>query len=264
MKKTAAFGVVAMGVLLSTALAGCAVNVAPPKTASTAAASSSAGAAEKAWARVLSKYVDEKGRIDFVGLSRDRTDLDVYAAWIGRVSPVNTPASFPSRESKLAYDINAYNALAMYNVLESGMPKDLNAVKLKFFYENKLELGGEKMSLSDLEDTICRPMGDPRVHFALNCMVRSCPRLPREPFRADLLDAELEATAQYFLNDERNVKVDADKQTVRFSQILQFYTEDFLKKAPSLIAYANRYREAKIPDSYGVEFIPYDWTLNQK
>ena len=38
---------------------------------------------------------------------------------------------------------------------------------------------------------------------------------------------------------------------------------DFLKKAPSLIAYANRYREAKIPDSYRVEFIPYDWTLNQ-
>ena len=263
MKKSAPLVAAAAAVLLLTALAGCAVNVSAPKTAS-AAEPASAGAAEKAWARVLSKYVDEKGRIDFVGLSRDRADLDAYVAWIGRVSPVNTPAAFPSKESKLAYYINAYNALAMYNVIESGMPKDLNAAKVKFFYRNKLELGGQKMSLYDLENKIVRPMGDPRIHFALNCMVRGCPRLPREPFRADQLDAELEATAQYFLNEERNVKVDADKQTVRFSQILQFYTEDFAKKAPSLIAYVNKYREAKIPDSYRVEFIPYDWTLNQK
>jgi Protein of unknown function, DUF547 len=256
---------VALAVLLLTALAGCAVNVPAPKTAG-ATASPSAGSPEKAWAGVLSKHVDENGRIDFVGLSRERADLDAYVAWIGRVSPATSPASFLSRESKLAYYINAYNALAMYNVLESGMPKDLNAVKVKFFYRNKLELGGQKMSLYDLENKIVRPMGDPRVHFALNCMVRGCPRLPREPFRADQLDAELEATAQYFLNEERNVKIDAEKQTVRFSQILspEFYAEDFLKKAPSLIAYANKYRDAKISDSYRVEFIPYDWTLNQR
>jgi hypothetical protein len=261
-KKPTAFA--SLAALLLAALAGCAVNVAAPKTAGAAAASTSAGEAEKAWARVLAKHVDEKGRIDFVGLSRERADLDAYVAWIGRVSPANSPASFPSKESKLAYFINAYNALAMYNVIESGMPKDLNAVKVKFFYRNKLELGGQKMSLYDLENKIVRPMGDPRVHFALNCMVRGCPRLPREPFRADQLDAELEATAQYFLNEERNVKIEADKQTVRFSQILQFYTEDFVKKAPSLIAYANKYRDAKIPDSYRVEYIPYDWTLNQR
>jgi len=46
------------------------------------------------------------------------------------------------------------------------------------------------------------------------------------------------------------------------SQILQFYTEDFTKKASSLIAYVNQYREDKIPAGWKVEFIPYDWTLN--
>jgi hypothetical protein len=243
--------------------AGCAVNVPPPTTAASAGAATSADA-QKAWANVLTKYVDENGRIDFTGVSKDRADLDAYVGWIARTSPTTSPASFPTREAQLAYYINAYNALAMYNVLQSGMPKDLNAVKVRFFYSSKLPIGGGKMSLYDLENKVIRPMGDPRVHFALNCMVRGCPRLPREPFRADQLDLELQASAQYFLSEPRNVDVQTDRQTVRFSQILQFYTDDFLKKAPSLIAYANTYRESKIPEGFKVDFIPYDWTLNQR
>ena len=253
-------GSLSLSLLVLSLVTACAVNVPPPKTG----ASAPAADPQKAWANVLSRYVDTNGKIDFAALSHDRGDLDAYVAWIATVSPANTPASFPNQDAKLAYYLNAYNALAMYNVLESGMPKDLNAVKVRFFYSSKLTIGGEKMSLYDLENKIIRPMGDPRVHFALNCMVRGCPRLPREPFRADQVQMELEATAQYFLNEDRNVQVDAEKQTVRFSEILKFYTEDFLKKAPSLPAYANKYRESKIPETYKVDFIPYDWTLNQK
>ena len=267
MKRHAALLASASVFALVLLIAGCAVNVPPPKTAAGSAAGApppDAAAVEKGWANVLSRYVDDTGKIDFVGVSKDRAELDAYVAWIGRVSPANTPNAFPSKDARLAYYINAYNALAMYNVLESGMPKDLNAVKVRFFYRNQLGIGGERMSLYDLENKIIRPMGDPRVHFALNCMVRGCPRLPREPFRADQLELELQAMAQYFLNEPRNVEVQADKQTVRFSQILQFYTEDFLKKSPSLIAYANGYRDSKIPEGYKVDFIPYDWTLNQR
>jgi hypothetical protein len=79
-----------------------------------------------------------------------------------------------------------------------------------------------------------------------------------------MLDPELEACAQYFFNEERNVQLEPNKQTVRLSQILQFYTNDFLKKAPSLIAFVNKYREAKIPEGWKVEFIPYDWQLNSQ
>jgi hypothetical protein len=51
---------------------------------------------------------------------------------------------------------------------------------------------------------------------------------------------------------------------VRLSQILQFYTDDFLKKAPSLIAFVNRYRDVKIPEGWKVEFIPFDGRLNSQ
>jgi hypothetical protein len=235
------------------------VRVAPPRLSDQEISSP-----EKAWASVLSRFVDEKGRIDFAGMAKDPHDLEVYVAWLAKVSPVSRPDLFPTQDSRLAFYINAYNALAMYDTIRSGMPRDVNAVKVRFFYKNRFQLGGSDISLYDLENKVIRPMGDPRVHTALNCMARGCPRLPREPFRADMLDPELEATSQYFFNEERNVKPEPGKQTVRLSQILQFYTEDFVKKAPSLVAFVNKYRQEKVPEGWKVEFIPYDWQLNSQ
>jgi hypothetical protein len=245
--------------LLLLAASGCAVHVPVPKTAA-----EPAGDPWQAWARVLERRVDESGRIDFAGLAGDRSDLDAAVAAIAAASPRSSPAGFPTKESALAYYINAYNALAMYNVLQSGIPAELGTIKVRFFYRNRLVVGGERISLYALENDVIRPIGDPRIHFALNCMVRACPRLPREAFQADRLDAQLESAAREFFADPRHVGLDEATQTVRFSEILRFYTEDFLAAAPSLIAYANRYRDEKIPETWKVAFIPYDWTLNSR
>lgn len=239
--------------------AGCAARIAPPESAAAGSRPPDA-----AWAEVLSRFVDDAGRIDFTGLAKSPSDLDATLAWIARVSPASDPGSFPTPQSKLAYYVNAYNAIAMYDVIRSSFPPDLNAVKVRFFYKNRFQVGGEYISLYALENKVIRPMGDPRIHFALNCMARGCPRLPREPFRADELDAQLEREANEFFREERNVQLDPSAATVRLSQILEFYTEDFLKAAPSLIEYVNRYRDEKIPAGWKVGFIPYDWTLNQR
>jgi hypothetical protein len=97
-------------------------------------------------------------------------------------------------------------------------------------------MGGRSISLYSLENDVIRPMGDPRVHFALNCMSVSCPRLPRTAFTADGLDRELDAAAREFVGDDRNVHFDRETRTVTLSAIFDFYTKDFLAKAPSLIA----------------------------
>jgi hypothetical protein len=247
-------------VALPLVLAGaCAVRVPPPH-----AARGEAADPDSAWAAVLSRFVDEKGRIDFAGLAREPGDLERYVAHLSRVGPASEPGRYPTPEARLAYWINGYNALAMYNAIRSGMPPDLYKVRVRFFYRDSFLLDGSYISLYDLENKVVRPLGDPRVHAALNCMARGCPRLPREPFRADMLDAELEATNQYFFNEERNVRLDPEKKTVHLNQILEFYTEDFLKKAPSLIAWVNRYRSSPIPGDWKVAFIPYDWRLNSR
>jgi hypothetical protein len=240
---------------IALSLAACA-TVPPPRPTPEAAAADP----QAAWARVLSERVLDDGRVDFVGLRRDPRDLETYVAWVATHGPKTTPALFPTPEARLAYHINAYNAVAMHHVVVSPRrPQE----RIRFFLLSGFVIDGDRLSLYAYENRIIRPLGDPRVHFALNCMVRGCPRLPREPFDARRLEAQLEREARRFLNEPRNVQVDPPLGVVRLSSILRFYREDFVARAPSLIAYVNRYREEPIPDGYRVRFIPYDWTLQQ-
>ena len=215
--------------------------------------------AENAWDRVLSEHVTPDGRVDFAAIAADRDDLDRFVAAVAEASPWSHPARFPDRADTLAYAINSYNALAIYNtVVTENRPEQL----VRFFIRNRVTVGGERVSLYDYENDWLRPLDEPRLHFALNCLARSCPRLPARAFRATELDATLDALTREFLNDPRHVEVDDASRTIRLSAILDWYEEDFRVVAPSLLEYVNRYRESPIPADYRVEFLEYDWTRN--
>jgi hypothetical protein len=247
------------GLSLAAALPlACAISLPPPQTPAPPPPAASA-----AWSEVLTRFVDGRGRIDFQGIAREPGALERYVAFLAGNGPTATPAAFRERADVLAYWLNAYNALAMYGVVRSGIPPDLEPIKVRFFYRNRFRLDGRSLSLYALENRIVRPLGDPRIHFALNCMVRGCPRLPREPFEAARLDAQLDAAARLFVSEERNVRPDPAAKKVFLSAIFDFYTKDFLAKASSLAAYVNLYRESPVPAEWKVEFLPYDWTLNR-
>jgi len=222
------------------------------------------GEAIKRWAKVLKTYVDNSGRVDFAGLAADPADLYSYVNYISRVSPGSQPGQFPDRPTRLAYYINSYNALSMYNVLESDIPDSLAGFeKIRFFLLKRFTIGGKPMSLYTYEQQIIRSEGDERVHFALNCMTMSCPRLPRSPFTADHLDDQLQKATIEFFTAPRNLHLDHDSQTVHVSDILRFYEEDFLARSNSLIEYINKYHPENIPTYYKVTFIKYNWTVNR-
>lgn len=218
-----------------------------------------AGDPQAAWARVLARHVDPEGRIDFTGLAADRNDLGSFIVYIAHTPP----NAFAERQAKLAYLINSYNALSMASVLDRGIPERLDLLdRIQFFVLRRAVVGGQPISLRAYENDVIRPLGDERVHFALNCMVASCPRLPQHPFTANGLDHELDAAARLFFTEPRNCAVDPTKRELYLSEILSFYTEDFLAKAPSLPAYVNRWRTDKVPEDFAVTFYPYDWTIN--
>lgn len=220
-----------------------------------------AGDPQAAWARVLARHVDPEGRIDFTGLAADRNDLGSFIAYIAHTPP----NAFAERQAKLAYLINSYNALSMASVLDRGIPERLDLLdRIQFFVLRRAVVGGQPISLRAYENDVIRPLGDERVHFALNCMVASCPRLPQHPFTANGLDHELDAAARLFFTEPRNCAVDPTKRELYLSEILSFYTEDFLAKAPSLPAYVNRWRTDKVPEDFAVTFYPYDWTINRQ
>ncbi len=217
------------------------------------------------WIQVLQRHVDARGRVDFSGLANDRAGLDEVVKFVAAVDPASAPALFPTAEARLAYYIDAYNALAMYGVRDAGVPERFGWFgRIRFFYLRKFVVGGQSISLYSLENDVIRPIGDPRAHFALNCMSVSCPRLPRTAYTADGLDRELDSAAREFVGEDRNVHVDRETRTVVLSAIFDFYTKDFLAKAPSLIAYVNHYRAVAVPADYKVQFADYDWTINKR
>jgi hypothetical protein len=254
-RMAAAAGVALLAAACSTQLP------APPVTATP----STAAVPIDSYATVLQRYVDDRGRTDFQGLARDPGALDAFVGYVYRTSPESNPEQFPTQDARLAYYLNSYNALAMYNVVQSGIPTSLSGLKkVGFFYLTDVKVGGKTISLYDYENDVIRKQGEERVHFALNCMAAGCPRLPRYPFPSENIGAELDKQARFFFSEPRNLRVDADKKTVYVSEILSFFTEDFLKKKPTLIAYINQYAPEPIPDDYKVEFIPYDWTINNQ
>ena len=211
------------------------------------------------------QYVDDEGRVNFTVLARNRADLDHFVAYVYAIGPNNHPQLFPTAAHVLAYHINAYNALAMYKVIEVGIPHtNAGFRKVGFFYFGKVMVGGQPISLYDYENKVIRPLGDPRIHMALNCMAVSCPRLPREIFSPEKLDVQLERESRHFFSDTRHVRHDATQNTVSLSEILKFFAADFLIKSPSLIDFVNLYRVEKIPTNTKVNFIDYDWTINRQ
>src|SRR5215813_7615381 len=225
----------------------------------------SVGEWEVLWTNVLIRHVDDSGRIEFGALSRNHADLDRVVAFIAAIDPTSQPERFPDRQSRLAFYINAYNALAMCGVVQAGVPESLGGLtKFTFFYLRTFTIGGKSISLYKFENDVIRQLGDETVHFALNCMVVSCPRLPRVAFSGAALDGQLDTAARTFVGDSRNVWIEHAKREVWLSAIFDFYTADFLAHAPSLIAYVNRYRALQIPSDFKVRFLEHHRTVNHR
>ncbi len=245
-------------------LTGCSTLVQAPRSAQSDNPRITLAEAERGYARVLQRHVNEQGEVDFVALRDDASDSGIRAleSYVSAIATTRLDAA-PSADARLAHMINAYNALSMYNVITSDIPQSHDGfAKVKFFLLRKFNIGGTAMSLYAFENDIIRKLNEPRVHFALNCSAVSCPALPRVPFSNDTLNEELDRETRKFFANPENLRVDDTQRNVFLNEILKFYTEDFTPAhAQNLLAYAQRYSTKTIPLHYAVAFSRYDWTI---
>lgn len=229
------------------------------------------------WTEVLSRFVDEQGLVDYEALAKDQETFRRYISAIESVGPTSRPELFPTDQDRLAYYLNAYNALVFDGVLARG-PEPESVWKgglisgYRFFVAMKVVVDGEKTHLKKLEDdTVRRLFRDPRVHAALNCASLGCPRIPRMAFDPERLDEQLEAAMRELVGSERHVRLDPGGRVVYLSKIFDWFTGDFLEyektqgsEHPTLIDYVNRYRgeAAQIPGGLKVRFLKYDKGIN--
>lgn len=183
------------------------------------------------WDRVLGRFVTEAGRVDYGAIKKDSAELDRYVARLAERSPLSHPQDFPSRNSQLAYWINAYNALVIKGVVENWPVKSVTSIGVlphSFFWQKKFLVGGKKLTLNDIEkDILLKQLSEPRVHFALVCASNSCPPLRRAAYTPENVERLLEEGACAFINDPRNVRIDQQGNRIMLSRILDWYRKDF-------------------------------------
>ena len=130
---------------------------------------------------VLNKYVDSDGLVDYQSIIDSPYNINEYLNFIKNVSPQSHPGLFPSKNDKLAYWINAYNALVIKLMIENP---ETNILEISFghlIWLTKFDVGFKKTSLYEIEHKILRKL-DPRIHFAISCGSKSCPPLGQRIF----------------------------------------------------------------------------------
>jgi len=116
------------------------------------------------------------------------------------------------------------------------------------------------ISLNTLEKkTLLKDFPDARVHFAVNCASVSCPPLRNEAFTGAELEKQLTEQSVKFANSNHAVQISGS--TAKYSELFNWYSADFKTKNPA--TYLNKYRSSKIKTSSKIDWIKYDWNLNQ-
>ena len=218
------------------------------------------------WDALLRTYVDDEGRVDYARWKADGTAaIDAYLAELSR-GDVDGPAP---TDAKLAYWINAYNAVTVRGILREYPTPSIREHTAKFWGYNiwedlTLRAGGRLFSLEQIEHKVLRPMGEPRIHFAIVCASVGCPRLLNRAYTPAEVDAQLTANARDFFARPQNFRVEG--RTVYLSSILDWFAEDFGDGETAVKARIRPWVPADSRDALAaassVEHLDYDWSLN--
>ncbi len=208
---------------------------------------------------LLRSYVSSKGVVDYNGFRKNKATLIDYI----ENSKKNSPTSSWSNNKEMAYWINLYNAFTILSIVEKYPIKSILDLEGGNIWDNKkFIVGGKSLSLNQIEkERLLQRFNEPNVHFAVNCAAASCPPLLNKAWTEDNIQAYFAKQAKAFINNSKYNKISADK--IEVSQIFNWYAKDFGGKS-KLISFLNKYASVKINSTASIQFIEYDWTLNNK
>lgn len=208
------------------------------------------------WNTLLKKHVAVNGDVDYKSFNADSDTLNNYLKHLAQ----NPPAKNWTKNEKLTYYINLYNAGTVKLILDNYPLKSIKDINSPWG-KKRILIGEKKISLGDLEHKILRKMNEPRIHFAINCASYSCPKLLNKAFTAKNLDKQLTAATRGFIFDMTKNEISTNK-AIQLSKIFKWYKSDFTNNG-SLIDYLNRFLEDKISENTKIEFLDYNWSLNE-
>ena len=241
--------------------------------------------------KIYAAFLSPDGRkVNYKGIAGS-AEFQRYITLTKELQRVQVESS--TREEKLAFFINIYNALVIHANVTRGPPVNLWQ-RYKFFNTVYYIIGGLSYSLQDIENgvlranrkgvgMIMRPFGknDPRlkialetheplIHFALVCGAKSCP--PIKTYSADDIYNQLKVAAESFLEGDDGCKIDMAKKEVHLSRILKWYKVDFGNNDAEVIQWVHDHmtaceKKTQLAEliagkNFKVNFMSYDWGIN--
>lgn len=204
---------------------------------------------------LLKNNVSDTGNTNYQGFIDNKI---IFKSYLTALSE-NLPNDNWTKEDKLAYWMNVYNAFTIKLIIDNYPTKSIKNIKnawdSRFF-----KLGEKWYNLSDVEHKILRKMNDPRIHFGINCASFSCPPLLNRAFTAKTVNEDLEFLAHQFINDKTRNTI--SENNIQLSKLFKWYANDF-KTYGTLIDYLNKYSEVTINKKAKKSFKTYDWSLNE-
>jgi len=240
---------------------------------------------------VLKTFADDRGIVDYGKLKANRQKLDAFARTLAAVDPQQYESW--SQRDKIAFWINAYNALTLKAIVDHYpiMPGFLQSLRFPrnsirqipgVWDKLRFTVMGRKRTLDEIEHDILRTrFSEPRIHMALVCAAMGCPPLRQEPYTGSQLEAQLDDQTRRFLGNPDKFRIDRDRARVYFSPIFKWFAKDFAKNfstdkfsrhtesEASVLQFVHSYlpptdRAYLEQGDYGISYLPYDWSLNER
>lgn len=215
-----------------------------------------------AFDKLLKKNVMEDGRVNYKGFIKDSVAFNKYLATLSNHPPNKT---WTANEDK-AFWINVYNAFTIKLIIDNYPVKSIKDLGGSIYKINTswdiqfIKIGNETFDLNNVEHAkLRRVYNDPRIHFAVVCASKSCPKLISEAYVASRLDAQLDQAGRDFLKNTFRNNITSDKAAI--SSIFKWYKGDFTENG-TLIEFLNKYAPVKIKANAEISYLDYDWSLN--
>jgi hypothetical protein len=249
-----------------------------------AAQSRSVDTRDKTLDDILELHVRD-GYVYYRALKAERGRLDAYVASLANASIEST-----TREQQVAFWLNAYNALVLQTVIDHypipQRTRDYPARSIRqipgAFERLPHRVAGRSTTLDQIEQTVLPSFRDPRVFLALGRGAVGSGRLRSEAYAAETLEHQLGEIAGECVSRSQCFQLDQVQNAVKISSIFSWRQNEFvdafspgapdvfkerspIERAvvgflhPRLLAAE---RELMSKNTFKVEYIPFDWSLN--
>ena len=233
-----------------------------------------------AWDQFLKEFVNEQGEVNYEAAQKTPTLLNHYIEQLAAVDYEDLVRKWP-REEKLALWLNAYHVGVTRAILDHYPVQSIQNIAGVWDLP-LVRIGNQTFSLNHIRARqLLGVYRDEKIHLALACGAKSCPRLRREAFTGPRVEGQLFLATRDFVNDPIYTQITPGQKKIHVSRIFKWYAKDFTldfgsveigrKLAPEEIAvlsFIAHYLEDSqkvqyLEDGrYKIQYLLFDWKLN--